>query len=240
MSIEIGDYPKNVEKAVRQFWKSRKGATSKQLESGKADEGNRSAVTGGKNLDGFADLLIELVKKNGLKDAEIHSSSTTLPGYFRATKDWDLLITYQGKLIAAIELKSLCAPSVGKNLNNRVEEALGLGIDFQVAAREKAFGAGAPPFTAYLMVLEDEEQSHKVREARSPHFAADEVFQSSSYATRLEIMCERMMREQLFDSACVITSTQKSRGRFNDLSDATSMKVFLGAFAACIAKASLS
>ena len=134
MSIDIGDYPKNVEKAVRAFWKGRKGATTKQLEAGKADQGNRSAVTGGKNLDGFSTLLIDLVRKNGLKDAEIHECATTLPGYFRATKDWDLLIIHKGKLIAAIELKSLCAPSVGKNLNNRVEEALGLGIDFQVAA----------------------------------------------------------------------------------------------------------
>lgn len=239
MSIDIGDYPKNVEKAVRAFWKSRKGATTKQLKVGKADQGNRSAVTGGKNLDGFATLLIDLVRKNGLKDAEIHESSTTLPGYFRATKDWDLLITHKGKLIAAIELKSLCAPSVGKNLNNRVEEALGLGIDFQVAAREKAFGAGAPPFTGYLMVLEDEEQSHKLRQARSQHFEIDEVFQNSTYATRLETMCERMMREKLFDSACILTTAPNSKGKFSDISEATSIKKFLAAFAARIAEASL-
>lgn len=239
MSIDIGNYPKNVEKAVRSFWTGRSGATSKQLRAGKLDQGNRSAVTGGKNLDGFAKMLIELVRKNGLKDAEIHERATTLPGYFRATKDWDLLITHKGKLIAAIELKSLCAPSVGKNLNNRVEEALGLGVDFQVAAREKAFGAGAPPFTGYLIVLEDEEQSHKLRKARSQHCEVDEVFQNSSYATRLEIMCERMMREHLFDSASIITSASNSKGKFNDVSEATSIKKFLGAFAARIAEASL-
>lgn len=239
MSIDIGEYPKNVEKAVRLFWKGRKGAINKQLKAGKADKGNRSAVTGGKNLDGFADLLINLVKKNGLQDAEIHRSSTTLPGYFRATKNWDLLISHKNKLIAAIELKSLCAPSVGKNLNNRVEEALGLGIDFQVAAREKIFGPGPPPFTAYLILLEDEEQSYQKRGVKSPHFPVDQVFKNSSYASRLDIMCERIMREQLFDSACIITSAQNKKGKFNELSDSTSAKNFLGAFAACIAKASL-
>ena len=179
------------------------------------------------------------MKKNGLKNAVIHRSSTTLPGYFRATKDWDLLITHKEKLIAAIELKSLCAPSVGKNLNNRVEEALGLGIDFQVAAREKAFGSGAPPFTGYLIVLVDDEQSYKDRVARSPHYHVDEVFENSSYATRLEVMCDRVMREHLFDAACVITSDQSKKGKFDELSDTTSVKKFLGAFAACIAKTSI-
>ena len=65
MSIEIGNYPQNVKKAVRAFWKGRSNATKKQKQSGVKDQGNRSAVTGGKNLDGVTDLLIELVKKNG-------------------------------------------------------------------------------------------------------------------------------------------------------------------------------
>ena len=42
----------------------------------------------------------------------------TLPGYFRPTKLWDLLVTYKGQLIAAIELKSHVGPSFGNNFNN--------------------------------------------------------------------------------------------------------------------------
>jgi hypothetical protein len=34
----------------------------------------------------------------------------TLPGYFRLTKLWDLLVIYKGELIAAIELKSQVGP----------------------------------------------------------------------------------------------------------------------------------
>jgi hypothetical protein len=128
---------------------------------------------------------------------------------------------------------------VGKNLNNRVEEVLGLGIDFQVAAREKLFGAGRPPFTGYLMVLEDEEQSHIARSIRSPYFPADRVFEDASYATRLQIMCERLMSEQLFDAASVITSPRNNSGKFNDLSESTSSKSFLAAFAARISETAI-
>lgn len=54
----------------------------------------------------------------------------TLPGYFRPTKLWDLLVIYKGELIAAIELKSQVGPSFGNNFNNRTEESIGTPMIF--------------------------------------------------------------------------------------------------------------
>jgi len=71
MSIYIGNYPRNVKKAVKAFWKGRERASDKQEKAGKKDQGNRGAVTGGKNMDIFADLFELLVRKNGLKNAEV-------------------------------------------------------------------------------------------------------------------------------------------------------------------------
>jgi type II restriction enzyme len=81
------------------------------------------------------------VRENGLAEAEIHfnRSALTLPGYFRPTKLWDLLVMYQGRLIAAIELKSHIGPSFGNNFNNRTEEAIGTAVDLWTAFREGAF-----------------------------------------------------------------------------------------------------
>ena len=75
--------------AVKAFWKGRSAARSKQVASGKADQGERSAVTGGKNMDGFISLVADLVKGNGLKSAEIHlqRKALTLPGYPMQTAD---------------------------------------------------------------------------------------------------------------------------------------------------------
>jgi hypothetical protein len=47
----------------------------------------------------------------------------TLPGYFRPTKLWDVLVIHDKRLLAAIELKSQVGPSFGNNFNNRTEEA---------------------------------------------------------------------------------------------------------------------
>jgi hypothetical protein len=44
-----------------------------------------------------------------------------LPGYFRPTKEWDLLLVRDKTLIAAVEAKSQVGPSFGNNFNNRTE-----------------------------------------------------------------------------------------------------------------------
>ena len=127
MALNLANYEKQARAAVKAFWGNRAAAKQKQIESGKADQGERAGVTSGKNMDGFADLIVDLVRKNGLKDADIHQKRAllTLPGYFRPTKLWDMLVMRNGRLVAAIELKSQVGPAFGNNFNNRTEEAIG-------------------------------------------------------------------------------------------------------------------
>jgi type II restriction enzyme len=108
MALDLVDYEQKAHEAVKAFWGNREAARQKQIESGKADQGERAGVTAGKNMDGFLALVLDIVRANGLAHAEIHQNRAmlTLPGYFRPTKLWDLLVIYKGELIAAIELKS--------------------------------------------------------------------------------------------------------------------------------------
>ena len=94
-------------------------------------------------MDGFVALIMDLVKGNGVGHADIHRDRAvvTLPGYFRPTKLWDLVVIYEGRLVAAIELKSQVGPSFGNNFNNRTEEAIGTAHDFWTAYREGAFAS---------------------------------------------------------------------------------------------------
>lgn len=71
MALDLTDYQKKAAKAVKAFWNSRNASHTKQLASGKVDAGTRGAVTSGKNMNGFVSLLIDLIKANGLKDANI-------------------------------------------------------------------------------------------------------------------------------------------------------------------------
>ena len=138
MALDLVGYDRKAREAVQAFWGNRASARQKQMESVKADQGERAGVTAGKNMDGFVSLVIDIVRANGLAHAEIHQKRAvlTLPGYFRPTKLWDLLVVFKGELIAAVELKSHVGPSFGNNFNNRTEEAIGTAHDFWTAYRD--------------------------------------------------------------------------------------------------------
>ena len=133
MPIELIDFEAKAKAAVRMFWTGRNSAGEVQAEKGTKDQGNRSKVTAGKNMDGFVSLVSEVVIANGLDEASIclKKRVLTLPGFFRPTKSWDLLVVHEGRLIAAVEFKSQVG-SFGNNFNNRTEEAIGTGLDLSL------------------------------------------------------------------------------------------------------------
>ena len=239
MALTLVDYQKKVRLAVRAFWKSREAAKKKLVDSGKADQGERSGVTSGKNMDGFIDLVLDLVRKNGLAHADIHQNRAvlTLPGYFRPTKLWDLLVIHKGELVAAIELKSQVGPSFGNNFNNRSEEAIGTAHDLWTAYREGAFGKQPRPFISWLMLVEDAPGSRAPVKDSSPHFPVFKEFKGASYLDRYDILCRKLVQEQLYTTSTFIASPRNafSNGAFSELSELTGLKTFVTSFAGHIA-----
>jgi len=114
-------------------------------------------------MDGFCALVNWLLVQNGMTEASIYvRANLELPGYFRPTKQWDMLVVHEGHLIAALEFKSQRGPSFGNNFNNRTEEALGNAKDLWTAYREGAFGKERPrPWLGWLMLLEDSSGSRQ-------------------------------------------------------------------------------
>lgn len=229
MTLALANYEEQAREAIMAFWGNREKARQKQIDSGNADQGERAGVTAGKNMDGFVALVIDLVKGNGLGHAEIHQRKAvvTLPGFFRPTKQWDLLVINEGRLIAALELKSQVGPSFGNNFNNRTEEAIGTAHDLWTAYREGSFGKQPRPFVGWLMMVEDTAKSRSAVRDRSPHFPVFKEFQGASYLRRYDILCQRLMQEQLYSSAALIASprTAVRDGEMTTLSDMTSLKV---------------
>lgn len=239
MALNLTDYETKATKAVKAFWKSRDAAHKKQIASGKADAGTRGAVTAGKNMDGFVSLLIDIIKANGLKNAEIIRDGRvplTLPGFFRPTKMWDMLVIHRGRLIAATELKSQVG-SFGNNFNNRTEEAIGTAHDLWTAYREGSFGESPRPFVGWLMLVEDAPGSRSPVAERSPHFPVRPEFQNASYLQRYDLLCRKLMQENLYTAASVITSpvTAARSGCFAEISEVTGLRNFITTFAAHIA-----
>ena len=239
MALDLVDYQRKARTAVQAFWGNREAARQLQMQSGKADRGERAGVTAGKNMDGFIALVLDLVRANGLAHADIHQRRAvlTLPGYFRPTKLWDLLVIHKGELIAAIELKSQVGPSFGNNFNNRTEEAIGTAHDFWTAYREEAFGKQSRPFVGWLMLVEDAPKSRSAVKDKSPHFPVFEEFKEASYLKRYDLLCQKLMQEQLYTTAALITAQRSAAetGEFSVMSPMTNLKSFVTSLAGHIA-----
>ena len=169
---------------MRHYWQARNNQSQRQIDAGAADAGTRGEVLGGQHLDGFASLLLEVIGAAGFRESEIRmATGVELPGYFRPTKKWDIVVVRDQKLCAAIEMKSQVGPSFGNNFNNRSEEAIGSSTDFWVAYREGALGP-QQPWLGYFLMVEDSPRSQAPVRLAKAVFEPMPVFNNTSYLQR--------------------------------------------------------
>jgi restriction endonuclease XhoI-like protein len=213
------DLEKGLRRAIKHFWTTRE--TQSQLQgskTGSRDAGARTAVTGGRQMDGFISLVRDQLCKNGLPKAHVYCEKRIeLPGWYRPEKKWDLLIVENGQFLAGIEFKSQVG-SFGNNYNNRTEEAIGSAADLWAAYREGAFKPSARPWLGYMMLLQHAPGSSSPVRAKEPHFKVFPEFKAASYAKRYEILLTKLVRERLYDSACFLLSDSKNglRGKYKE------------------------
>lgn len=206
MNIPI-DLEDRIVGVIRYFWSTRNSQIARQNASGTLDHGNRGAVTGGKQLDGFVDMIHDVLVDNDVPKTSIFTNTDLeLPGYYRPNKKWDLLVVDNKKLVIAIEFKSQAGPSFGNNFNNRTEEAMGSALDIWTAYREGVFGTQPAPWLGYFMVLEDCPGSNEPVRVRSPHFPVLREFVDASYRERYEIFCNKLLLERQYNAACFMTT----------------------------------
>jgi hypothetical protein len=216
-------------KAVAHYWQTRTAQRKKQETGGKADQGLRSAVTGGAQMDGFIDLFTELITKAGIFEGCIfRKRAVELPGFFRPTKEWDLLVVRERTLIAAIEAKSQVGPSLGNNFNNRTEEAIGSALDLWTAFREKAYLNSPQPFLGYFFMLEDCDASNRPVGVQEPHFKVFPEFVGASYMRRYELFCRKLVLERHYTASAFINSSSLDglSGAYKTPADDLSMERF--------------
>jgi len=215
---------KRLSQAVKHYWSTRQNQKKQQgTSSGVQDSGARADVTGGKQMDGFSDLICDLVHESGLAEAQMfHGRSLSeLPGFYRAEKNWDWIVVADGRLLAVLELKSQVGPSFGNNFNNRVEEALGNAADWWKAHSEGTFAPSQEPWLGYLMLLEDCKESRTPVRVCEPHFPIRPEFRhkdykqkssrlSVSYAQRYEIFCRTLALDRRYTATCFLMSDRVS------------------------------
>ena len=206
-------YSKHISIAIKYFWTTKK------------KQGN---VLSGKQLDSFLNLLTEVAQEAGVPTQCIYLKNNQIPGYYRATKDWDfLIVSPKNNLIAAIELKSQVG-SYGNNLNNRTEESLGSSEDFWTAFREKSFSCDQTPWLGYLMVVGKDKQSTHVVKVSEPHFPVRKEFKKSTYLDRYRLLCQKLVLEHKYNAVALIATADKNT--YENVAQNISIESFINSF----------
>ena len=229
---------RSVGQAITHFWHARREQAERQRNAGRADQGARAAVTGGAQMDGFIALIADIAASAGAAVASVYRKKRLeLPGFFRPTKEWDLLIVAEEQLIAVIEAKSQVGPSFGNNFNNRTEEAIGSALDLWTAYREGKFSPSPQPWLGYVFLLEDCPASRKPVKVREPHFTVFPEFKGASYAKRYELFCLKLVRERHYNAASFLMSRYEDgvKGIYSEPSPELSFESFAQAFQAHLA-----
>ena len=217
--------PNPFEQAKADFWRIRAAQGNRQREQGGKDQGTRGTVTGGGHLDSFADAIRAIFAGEGIRPEFVRAGrGLSIPGYFRPTKDWDIVITNGTELGALIELKSQVG-SLGNNFNNRTEEAIGNAKDVRTAFTSGLIGTEAP-FLGFFMVLEDGPDAARPRRTSVRFFEVDPELKDTPYVLRYEHLLRRLVREQLYDATCLLTSAQ-SGIMIGEVADDVHMNQFL-------------
>lgn len=162
-------------------------------------------------MDGFVELISKLILEADINPSDIfRKCNLELPGFFRPTKEWDLLVVQDRQLILALEVKSQVGSSFGNNFNNRTEEAMGSALDLWTAYREGAFNESIRPWLGYVFLLEDCPASQSPVSIREPHFKVFPEFVTASYCKRYELFCRKLVRERHYNAAVFLTSDRMS------------------------------
>jgi hypothetical protein len=180
-------------------------------------------------MDGFIELFTNLILAFGIPERCVfRKKAVELPGFFRPTKEWDLLVVCDGVLIAAIEAKSQVGPSFGNNFNNRTEEAMGSALDLWTAYRERAYLTSPQPFLGYFFMLEDCAASNRPVRVQESHFKVFPEFVGASYMRRYELFCRKLVLERHYTAAAFIGSTAAdgAKGRYSTPADDLSLERF--------------
>ena len=193
----------SIQLAVEDFWLKRGEQTEKLDDRGKA--GGAARANG--HMGSFTKMVAQEFRGAHLPDVRIADRQPYLPGYYRARKQWDLVIKYGDILVAAIEFKSQVG-SVAKNINNRFEEALGTATDTHAAQlKNRAFGE-VPPWLAYVFVLAETAETEQSLRKPTALFPVDPVFHDLTYNQRYQEMLRRFIGDNIYQAGWFITTSR--------------------------------
>lgn len=215
MTPAVPDYEEAFAAAIQEFWTIKNDQQAAANLAGRSDGGTSGSVRAGKHMSPFESLIRRVVEDAGIEPDPAQRDKLYLPGFYRETKSWDVVLQYQGHALAIVEAKSQ-GSSLANNFNNRVEEAIGQAADVWKSHERGLLISGLRPWVGYLMIVEETTKTTDPKhllggKAVPAGMKVDPLFDGMSYAERYATAFERLDQERMLDATCVaITSGPES------------------------------
>ncbi|MER6008877.1 PaeR7I family type II restriction endonuclease [Nonomuraea angiospora] len=197
----------DVQRAIESFWSTRESQRARLEDAGKS--GGAARANG--HMGGIEQLVAEEFLKAGIPAECITTRQAYLPGFYRVRKQWDLVVILEDVLVAAFEFKSMVG-SVGKNLNNRFEEALGSATDTHAAQIKNNPYGDVGAWLGYVFILQEDDESELRNRATNALFPTDPVFEGMSYNERYQEMVRRFLGENIYQAGWFVTTKVTDEG----------------------------
>lgn len=217
----VPDYEAEFADAVRAFWTIKESQQTASDAAGILGGGTSGAVRAGKHMGPFEQLIRKVVSDTGLVPDPSPRDTVYLPGFYRESKSWDVVLQYKGHALAIVEAKSQ-GSSLANNFNNRVEEAIGQAADVWKSHERGLLISGIRPWIGYLMVVEETAKTTQPKHLMGGKIVpagmeVDPIFDGMSYAERYATTFKRLDQERMLDATCVaITSGPDAYSYPND------------------------
>ncbi|MFD5091883.1 PaeR7I family type II restriction endonuclease [Amycolatopsis thailandensis] len=197
---------RDVEPLLINWWKAKNEAVARLAADGRSDTGAQARDS--RHMQSIAMFVKQMFVDAGLDEPDVKVDSI-IPGYYRRSKNWDVVATHKGHLVGVVELKSQ-ASSPGNNANNRIEEAIGSAVDVKAVQEETGAFGKLGVWAAWCMTFNRDAESGdpiqltRMQKAKIRFPLDDLAFKNMTYAYQYAIALERLIARKVYDAGWMV------------------------------------
>lgn len=188
------------------WWREKSEAVARLVIAGKLDTG--AQARNARHMQSLAAFVRQMFVDAGLAEADVTIDSI-VPGYYRRSKNWDVVAMYKGHLVGVVELKSQ-ETSPGNNANNRIEEAVGSAADAKVVQELTGAFGDLGVWAAWCMTFNRDAESGRPIRIRSPQRVrfplTDPEFADMTYASQYATAIKRFIAQNVYDAGWMVVT----------------------------------
>jgi hypothetical protein len=195
--------PDEIEPLLVNFWARRGESAARLAAAGLTNTG--AQARNAKHMQSMSTFVRQMFVDAGLRQQDVTLDSI-IPGYYRRSKNWDVVAMHRGHLVGVVELKSQ-ESSPGNNANNRIEEAVGSAVDAHfVNDITGAFG-DLGVWAAWCMTFNrNAESGDPIRLRGIPKFDLDEEFIGMTYESQYATAIKRLIAQNVYQAGWMLTT----------------------------------